>query len=150
MKVVNCLLWFWQARLYIGTVILKVIFTKCLHRHERWNELYVCFPGVLTYPFLVKQSSHLPSKGIQRQDSGASAGAVCLPVTSPHSVCTQRAQFQRYLWHNGWHLGPGVRLPCVTNLLFSSYKICRRKWQPTPVFLPRESHGQRSLVGCCP
>ena len=21
----------------------------------------------------------------------------------------------------------------------------RRKWQPTPVFLPRESHGQRSL-----
>ena len=22
-----------------------------------------------------------------------------------------------------------------------------RKWQPTPVFLPRESHGQRSLVG---
>ena len=24
----------------------------------------------------------------------------------------------------------------------------RRKWQPTPVFLPWESHGQRSLVGC--
>ena len=29
--------------------------------------------------------------------------------------------------------------------------ICmRRKWQPTPVFLPRECSGQRSLVGCCP
>ena len=24
----------------------------------------------------------------------------------------------------------------------------RRKWQPTPVFLPREFHGQRSLVDC--
>ena len=24
----------------------------------------------------------------------------------------------------------------------------RRKWQPTPVFLPRESQGQGSLVGC--
>ena len=24
----------------------------------------------------------------------------------------------------------------------------RRKWQPTPVFLPGESHGQRSLLGC--
>ena len=24
----------------------------------------------------------------------------------------------------------------------------KRKWQPTPVFLPRESQGQRSLVGC--
>jgi len=23
----------------------------------------------------------------------------------------------------------------------------RREWQPTPVFLPREFHGQRSLVG---
>ena len=26
----------------------------------------------------------------------------------------------------------------------------RRKWQPTPVFLPGESQGWRSLVGCCP
>ena len=26
----------------------------------------------------------------------------------------------------------------------------RRKWQPTPVFLPGESHGQRSLVGYIP
>ena len=27
---------------------------------------------------------------------------------------------------------------------------CRRAWQPTPVFLPAESHGQRSLVGYSP
>ena len=26
----------------------------------------------------------------------------------------------------------------------------RRKWQPIPVFLPREYHGQGSLVGCPP
>ena len=26
----------------------------------------------------------------------------------------------------------------------------RRKWQPTPVFLPGESQGQGSLVGCSP
>ena len=26
----------------------------------------------------------------------------------------------------------------------------RRKWQPTPSFLPGEFHGQRSLVGCSP
>ena len=24
---------------------------------------------------------------------------------------------------------------------------CRRKWQPTPVFLPGKFHGQRSLAG---
>jgi len=30
-------------------------------------------------------------------------------------------------------------------------RIPRRKaWQPTPVFLPGESHGQRSLVGYSP
>ena len=27
--------------------------------------------------------------------------------------------------------------------------LWRRKWQPTPVFLPGESHGRQSLVGCC-
>ena len=26
----------------------------------------------------------------------------------------------------------------------------RRKWQPTPVFLPGKSHGQKSLVGYSP
>ena len=25
----------------------------------------------------------------------------------------------------------------------------RKKWQPTPIFLPGESQGQGSLVGCC-
>ena len=27
---------------------------------------------------------------------------------------------------------------------------CGRKWQPTPLFLPGESHGQRRLAGCRP
>jgi len=26
----------------------------------------------------------------------------------------------------------------------------RRKWQPTPIFLPGKSHGQRNLAGCSP
>jgi len=26
----------------------------------------------------------------------------------------------------------------------------RRKWQPTPVFLPRKFHGQRNLAGYSP
>ena len=29
-----------------------------------------------------------------------------------------------------------------------TFMHCRRKWQPTPVFLPGESQGRRSLVGC--
>ena len=35
-------------------------------------------------------------------------------------------------------------------LYLDSTFIWRRKWQPTPVFLPGESHGWRSLVGCSP
>ena len=32
----------------------------------------------------------------------------------------------------------------------STFMYWRRKWQPTPVFLPGESQGRGSLVGCCP
>ena len=31
---------------------------------------------------------------------------------------------------------------------FFTFMRWRRKWQPTPVFLPGESQGQGSLVGC--
>ena len=31
-----------------------------------------------------------------------------------------------------------------------SLSLWRRQWHPTPVLLPGESHGQRSLVGCSP
>ena len=37
----------------------------------------------------------------------------------------------------------------VTSLSLFTFMHWRRKWEPTPVFLPRESQGQRSLVGCC-
>ena len=38
----------------------------------------------------------------------------------------------------------------ATSLSLSTFMYWRRKWQPTPVFLPGESHGRRSLVGCSP
>ena len=60
-------------------------------------------------------------------------------------------------WKIPWMEEPGrlqsmgslrVRHDWVTSL--STFMHWRRKWQPTPVFLPGESHGQRSLVGCSP
>ena len=54
----------------------------------------------------------------------------------------------------GHHRAPGWA-PCVTEQLPAGYLFntwwCiywRRKWQPTPVFLPGESQGWWSLVGC--
>ena len=35
-----------------------------------------------------------------------------------------------------------------TSLSIFTFMHWRRKWQPTPVFLPRKSQGRRSLVGC--
>ena len=36
-----------------------------------------------------------------------------------------------------------------TRLSVFTFLHWRRKWQPTPVFLPGESQGRGSLVGCC-
>ena len=42
----------------------------------------------------------------------------------------------------------GVGHDWATSLSFFIFMHWRRKWQPTPVFLPGESQGRRSLVGC--
>ena len=42
----------------------------------------------------------------------------------------------------------GVGHDWATSLSLFTFMHWRRKWQPTPVFLPGESQGQRSLVGC--
>ena len=36
----------------------------------------------------------------------------------------------------------------ATSLSLFTFMHWRRKWQPTPVFLPGESQGRHSLVGC--
>ena len=41
-----------------------------------------------------------------------------------------------------------VRHDWATSLSLFTFMHWRRKWQPTPVFLPGESQGRRSLVGC--
>ena len=38
--------------------------------------------------------------------------------------------------------------PFSTSLSLFTFMHWRRKWQPTPVFLPGESQGRGSLVGC--
>ena len=42
----------------------------------------------------------------------------------------------------------GVGHDWATSLSLFTFIHWRRKWQPTPVFLPGESQGRRSLVGC--
>ena len=42
----------------------------------------------------------------------------------------------------------GVRHDRATSLSLFTFMHWRRKWQPTPVFLPGESQARGSLVGC--
>ena len=43
----------------------------------------------------------------------------------------------------------GVGYDWATSFSLFTFMHWRRKWQPTPVFLPGESQGPGSLVGCC-
>ena len=61
-------------------------------------------------------------------------------------------------WKIPWMKEPGglqsmglqrVGQDCVISLSLFTFMHWRRKWQPTPVFLPGDSEGQGSLVGCC-
>ena len=60
-------------------------------------------------------------------------------------------------WKIPWTEEPGrlqfmgslrVRHDGATSLSLFTFMHWRRKWQPTPVFLPGESQGRGSLVGC--
>ena len=70
-------------------------------------------------------------------------------VMAPHS--------STLAWKIPWKEGPdglqsvgllGVGHDWATSLYFFTFMHWRRKWQPTPVFLPGESQGRGSLVGC--
>ena len=61
-------------------------------------------------------------------------------------------------WKIPWTEQPGrlqsmrllrVRHDWATSLSLFTFMHWRRKWQPTPVFLPGESQGRGSLMGCC-
>ena len=61
------------------------------------------------------------------------------------------------VWKIPWMVEPGrlqsmgslrVGQDRATSLSLFTFTLWRRKWQLTPVFLPRESQGPWSLVGC--
>ena len=70
-------------------------------------------------------------------------------VMAPHS--------STLAWKIPWTEEPGgpqsmgslrVGQDSATSLSLFTFMHLRRKWQPTPVFLPGESQGRGSLVGC--
>ena len=91
------------------------------------------FPAVSGRLFSISVSLFLPSE----------------KAMAPHS--------STLAWKISWMEEPGrlqsmgslrVGNDWVTSLSLFTFMHWRRKWQPTPVFLPGESQGWRSLVGC--
>ena len=75
--------------------------------------------------------------------------SILAPSMAPHS--------STLAWKIPWTEEPGVLQSLgslrvghdwMTSLSLFPFMHWRRQWQPTPVFLPGESQGWRSLVGC--
>ena len=80
--------------------------------------------------------------------------SVCLPADGEKAMTTSTLA-----WQIPWTEEPGglqsmgslgVGHNWATSLSLFTFMHWRRKWQPTPVFLPGESQGRGSLVGCHP
>ena len=99
-----------------------------------------------------------PSMGFSRQEywSGVPLPSPALGVE--FQFCKMVIIFmQQCAWKIPWMEEPGrlqtmgsqrVGHDCATSLSLFPFMHWRRKWQPTPVFLPGESQGWGSLVGC--
>ena len=82
----------------------------------------------------------------------------CQPSDWTHVFCKAMATHSSTLaWKIPWTEEPGrlqsmgsirVRHDWATSPSLFTFMHWRRKWQPTPVFLPGESQGRGSLVGC--
>ena len=67
---------------------------------------------------------------------------------TPLQYCCPENPMDGEAWWAAVHGVAKSRHDWATSLSLSTFMDWRRKWQPTPVFLPGESQGQRSLVGC--
>ena len=90
--------------------------------------------------------------------SSVTLGKVLFEYHSPHLCEKAMAPNSSTLaWKIPWMEVPGglqsmglqrVGHDSVTSLSLFTFMYWRRKWKPTPVFLPGESQGRGSLVGC--
>ena len=97
-------------------------------RQEIWSGLPLPSPGDLPDPGIEPRSPVLEADTLTSEPPGT---VLYLQTELPwwlrgkELACQcRRYRFSPWVWKTPW----------------------RRKWQPTPVFLPGESHGQRSLA----
>ena len=107
-------------------------------------------PALFIPPCLSDSTHSPPSLG----------GLHCTSICIPTIICVGEGDgthSSALAWKIPWTEEPGglrsmgslrVRHDRVTSLSLSTFMHWKRKWQPTLVFLPGESQGRGSLVGC--
>ena len=136
----------------LWTVAHQASLSMDFFRQEYWSGLPFPSPGDLPDTRIKPVSLSSLALALITERTYSQQYLVQTPRKNPAwflpSVCYRST-------HRGtprWHSSKGICLqsrkgrfdPCVRKIPW------RRKWQPTPVFLPEISHGQRSLVGYSP
>jgi len=108
----------------------------------------------------IKRCLLLGRKVMTNLDSIFKSRAITLPTKAHLVKATEKAMASHastLAWKIPWMEGPGrlqsmgwlrVGHDWATSLSLFTFMHWRRKWQPTPVFLPGESQGRGSLVAC--
>ena len=96
------------------------------------------FANVILVVFLVRMSLHCFI-----QIRVPTLYRVLSSVSFVHLINVWELRFMRYL---AW----GKVEVCKYGIMQEYVYVWRRQWHPTPVLLPGESHGRRSLVGYSP
>ena len=120
----------WQIDRETMETVIDFIFldSKIIVDGDRSHEIKECL--LLGRKAITNLDSILKSRDITLPAKVHLVKAMVFPVVmyGCESCTVQKAERQRIDAFELWHW--------------------RRKWQPTPVFLPGESQGQGSLVGC--
>ena len=110
---------------------------------SNWNELYI-----IRTSLVAQTVKHLPTMQETRVRSLGWKG----PLEKEMAIHSSTLA-----WKIPWMEGPGglqsmgslrVGQDWAPSLSLFTFMHWRRKWQPTPVFLPGESQGRGSLMGC--
>ena len=134
--------------------MLKLL-AVCEASDESYSSIFTLFPSAIWtkrhFLFCTINLQPLPSRKriVSGHLNSKQLTTVLEKAMAPHS--------SPLAWRIPWMEEPGglqsmrslrVRHDWATSLSLFIFMHWRRKWQPTPVFLPGESQGRGSLVGC--
>ena len=132
--------------MFLCFAVVVVLFRSSIH----WMMPFLIGEGHLLYSaFWFK--CNVPQKYPHRSPRNNISPDITLEkAMAPHSSTLARRipwteETGRLQSMESWRVGHDW----ATSLSIFTFMHWRRKWQPTPVFLPGESQGLWSLVGCC-